>query len=103
APRAPYRRARAVPARGRRHRELPGARRAVTPERVRIARLRRRDLTAVVAIERTQFDDPWTEGMLRDELASDTRRYTKAKLDRELVGYLGLMFVDTEAHVNSIA
>lgn len=71
-----------------------------TPE---IAELARGDLDAVLAIEAAQFDDPWTLRVLRDELASSSRRYSRATLDGEIVGYLGLMLIDTEAHVNTIA
>jgi ribosomal-protein-alanine N-acetyltransferase len=68
-----------------------------------IDRLRRRDLKAIMAIEDAQFDDPWSERMLRDELASPTRRYTKATASRRIVGYLGLMVVDDDVHVNTLA
>jgi ribosomal-protein-alanine N-acetyltransferase len=68
-----------------------------------IERLRRRDLPAIVAIEASQFDDPWSERMLRDELSSPTRRYTKATVGKLIVGYLGLMVVDVEVHVNTLA
>ena len=61
------------------------------------------DLSAVHAIETAQFDDPWSLRVLRDELDAPNRRYTKAVLDGEIVGYLGVMLVDVEAHVNTIA
>ena len=61
------------------------------------------DLPDVLAIEAEQFDDPWTMRILRDELDSPTRRYTKATADSSLVGYLGVMLLDAEAHVNTLA
>ena len=54
-------------------------------------------------LEVAQFDDPWSPRVLRDELAAPNRRYTKAVRDGGVVGYLGLMLVDAEAHVNTIA
>jgi ribosomal-protein-alanine N-acetyltransferase len=74
---------------------------ASTP--VVVSLLAREDLTEVLAIEKAQFDDPWSLRTLREELEDRSRRYTKATVDRELVGYLGLMVLDQEAHVNTIA
>lgn len=68
-----------------------------------VAALTRDDLAEVAAIERAQFDDPWSLRTLREELGDRTRRYTKATVDDELVGYLGIMLVEHEAHVNTIA
>jgi [ribosomal protein S18]-alanine N-acetyltransferase len=68
-----------------------------------IDQLTEADLEEVLEIESEQFDDPWSLGILRDEIANPTRRYTKATLDGALAGYLGLMVVETEAHVNTLA
>jgi [ribosomal protein S18]-alanine N-acetyltransferase len=68
-----------------------------------ITLLTREDLHDVLAIEKAQFDDPWSLRMLRDELDDRSRRYTKAIDDGTLVGYLGVMVIDAEAHVNTIA
>jgi ribosomal-protein-alanine N-acetyltransferase len=68
-----------------------------------ITELVRADLDAIHAIEVAQFDDPWSPRVLRDELAAPNRRYTKAVRGGVVVGYLGLMLVDAEAHVNTLA
>jgi ribosomal-protein-alanine N-acetyltransferase len=68
-----------------------------------IAELGEADLDEVLAVEDEQFDDPWSRGILLDEISSPTRRYTKATLDGVLAGYLGLMVVGDEAHVNTLA
>ncbi len=68
-----------------------------------VARLAREDLDDVLAIEKAQFDDPWSLRTLREELDDRSRRYTKASIDGVLVGYLGMMVVEHEAHVNTIA
>lgn len=65
--------------------------------------LGRDDLGDVLAIEKAQFDDPWSMRTLREELDDRSRRYTKATLDGALAGYLGVMLVEHEAHVNTIA
>lgn len=71
---------------------------------VAIRRATRRDLSRLVAIEEASFDEPWTAGLLRSELElTATRRYSVATVDRHIVGYLGLMRIDEDVHVNTIA
>ena len=63
----------------------------------------RRDVRELLVIEEAQFPEPWTKGMLLDELSNTTsRRYTVAVEDRHVVGYLGVMFVMDELHVNTL-
>jgi len=57
----------------------------------------------LLGIEQTQFPEPWTKNMLLDEIGNtETRRYTVAVLGGTIVGYLGVMFVMDELHVNTI-
>ncbi|MDE3064167.1 MAG: ribosomal protein S18-alanine N-acetyltransferase [Acidobacteriota bacterium] len=63
----------------------------------------RRDVPALLEIEESQFPEPWTRGMLMDELSqADTRRYTVAEEEGRVLGYLGVMFVVDELHVNTL-
>ena len=63
----------------------------------------RRDVNELLGIEQTQFPEPWTKTMLLDEIGNtETRRYTVAVLGGTIVGYLGVMFVMDELHVNTI-
>ncbi|NNN00267.1 MAG: ribosomal protein S18-alanine N-acetyltransferase [Acidimicrobiaceae bacterium] len=63
----------------------------------------RRDITELLALEQSQFPEPWTRGMLLDEITNvETRRYTVALEGSLIVGYLGVMFVLDELHVNTI-
>ena len=63
----------------------------------------RRDVRELLVIEEAQFPEPWTKGMLLDELSNiATRRYTVAVEDQHVVGYLGVMFVMDELHVNTL-
>jgi ribosomal-protein-alanine N-acetyltransferase len=72
-----------------------------TPWSIRAAE--RRDVAELLVIEREQFPEPWTKGMLLDEIANaESRRYTVAVLDGRIVGYLGVMFVLDELHVNTV-
>jgi ribosomal-protein-alanine N-acetyltransferase len=62
------------------------------------------DLDALLAIEVASFPEPWSAELLRGEIElRRTRRYTKAVLGSQIVGYLGLMYVDDEIHVNTLA
>lgn len=70
----------------------------------RIRPATRRDVTALLDIERAQFPEPWTRGMLLDEITNvATRRYRVAVEGRRIVGYLGAMFVLDEGHLNTVA
>ena len=63
----------------------------------------RRDVNELLGIEQTQFPEPWTKNMLLDEIGNtETRSYTVAVLGGTIVGYLGVMFVMDELHVNTI-
>ena len=78
---------------------------AVTdPFSLQLAPMRRRDLRSVMAIERQVFPEPWSLGVFTSELALRTgRAYRVAKEGRVLAGYFGLMFVEDEVHVTTIA
>ncbi|MCB2223173.1 MAG: ribosomal protein S18-alanine N-acetyltransferase [Actinobacteria bacterium] len=61
------------------------------------------DAGAVLALEREIFPTPWTEGILRDELAAPRRTYLVAEEDGEIVGYGGVMIVAADAHITNLA
>jgi len=66
--------------------------------------MRRRDLRSVMAIEREVFPEPWSLGVFTSELALRTgRAYRIAKEGKSVAGYFGLMFVEDEVHVTTIA
>jgi ribosomal-protein-alanine N-acetyltransferase len=63
----------------------------------------RRDVGELLVLEEAQFPEPWTRGMLLDEILNTrTRRYTVAVENKKIVGYLGVMFVFDELHVNTL-
>ncbi|HVB50458.1 MAG TPA: ribosomal protein S18-alanine N-acetyltransferase [Acidimicrobiales bacterium] len=63
----------------------------------------RRDVPDLLSIEVAQFPEPWTRAMLLDEITNtETRRYTVAVESKKLIGYLGIMYVMDELHVNTI-
>lgn len=61
------------------------------------------DLPAVVALEKAVFSDPWSENAFSDELAAAGRHYVVAEADGRIVGYGGLMVVEDDAHVVTLA
>jgi [ribosomal protein S18]-alanine N-acetyltransferase len=72
--------------------------------RFSISPMRRRDLKGVMRIEETMFPEPWSVEVFASELAlRQGRAYRVARVGRILVGYFGLMFVEDEAHVTTLA
>ena len=68
--------------------------------------MRRRDLTAIMAIENVSYPKPWTAGVFQSEIELSRRgerHYVVARRDQRLVGYAGAMFVVGDAHVTNIA
>jgi ribosomal-protein-alanine N-acetyltransferase len=62
------------------------------------------DVAQLVEIEDAQFPEPWSRQLLRDELSlTSQRRYTVAAHDSLVVGVLGLMLIEDDAHINTIA
>ena len=71
---------------------------------IRLTAMRRRDLREVMVIERQVFPEPWSVGIFTSELSlRKGRSYRVARAGRRVVGYRGLMFVEDEAHVTTIA
>lgn len=63
----------------------------------------RRDAREIMVIEKTRFPEPWSLGMLLDEMGNvATRRYTVAVEAGRVIGYAGVMYVIDELHVNTI-
>jgi ribosomal-protein-alanine N-acetyltransferase len=62
------------------------------------------DVPAVLQMEQEIFSQPWTEGILRDELGSSSRRYLVAvdEADR-ILGYGGAMLVAEDCHITNLA
>jgi [ribosomal protein S18]-alanine N-acetyltransferase len=63
----------------------------------------RRDVPELLVIEVAQFPEPWSRTMLLDEITNiENRRYTVAVEGKTIIGYLGVMFVMDELHINTI-
>ncbi|MGH8988785.1 MAG: ribosomal protein S18-alanine N-acetyltransferase [Acidimicrobiales bacterium] len=71
---------------------------------IELVRMRRRDLRRVMTIEEVVFPEPWSHGVFVSELSLRRgRAYRVARVGKETVGYVGLMFVEEEAHVTTVA
>ncbi|HEX3793124.1 MAG TPA: ribosomal protein S18-alanine N-acetyltransferase [Acidimicrobiales bacterium] len=71
---------------------------------LRLEKLKRRDLRHVLPLEARLFPEPWSTAVFNSELALRQGRHYRAAWDGEtLAGYIGLMLVDDEAHITTIA
>lgn len=74
------------------------------PVDVEIARMRRRHLKGVMAIERQVYPRPWSPNLFLSEMTEMRNRcYLVARVGRDVVGYGGVMCYGDEAHVTTIA
>ena len=66
--------------------------------------MRRRHLRGIMAIEREVYPRPWSPTLFLSEMnAGGGRAYLVALLDRQVVGYGGLVGYGDEAHITTIA
>jgi ribosomal-protein-alanine N-acetyltransferase len=66
--------------------------------------MKRRHLRGVMAIERQVYPRPWSPNLFLSEMSESRNRcYLVARIDREVVGYGGLICYGEEAHVTNVA
>ena len=66
--------------------------------------MRRRHLRGVMAIERQVYARPWSPNLFVAEMTEPNNRcYLVARIDKNVVGYGGLICYGDEAHVTNIA
>ncbi len=66
--------------------------------------MRRRHLRGVMAIERQVYPRPWSPNLFLSEMTESRNRcYLVARMDREVVGYGGVICYGEEAHITNIA
>jgi len=61
------------------------------------------DIPNVLDLERATYPEPWSMGVFGAELSQGNRVYIVAVADDEIIGYAGLMLVDEDAHVTTLA
>lgn len=71
---------------------------------IELTRMRRRHLRRILAIEGRVYPRPWSASLFLSELAQRSfRSYLVARTHGLVVGYAGMMFAGSEAHVTNIA
>ena len=61
-------------------------------------------LPQLLEIEKECFSVPWTEAMLRTQMAPETHIFLAAETPQgEVAGYIGLMFVLDEGYISNVA
>jgi [ribosomal protein S18]-alanine N-acetyltransferase len=69
-----------------------------------VTKMRRRHLRGVMAIERQAYARPWTPNLFVAEMSEpNNRNYLVARIDKDVVGYAGLICYGDEAHITNIA
>ena len=69
-----------------------------------VTKMRRRHLRGVMAIERQAYSRPWTPNLFMAEMSEpNNRNYLVARIDKDVVGYAGLICYGDEAHITNIA
>ncbi len=61
------------------------------------------DIPAVATLEQEIYDNPWSVRVFYDELALPNRSYLVAEEDADIVGYGGLLVVESDAHITTLA
>jgi len=69
-----------------------------------IGPMRRRHLRGVIRIEQQVYPRPWSIGLFMSELGyNGSRVYVTARVGGTVVGYGGLMLVDDDGHITTLA
>ncbi len=63
----------------------------------------RADIPVVIELETATYPQPWSEGVFVDELGLTNRVYVVAEHDGSLLGFAGLMLIEDDAHVTTLA
>ena len=70
---------------------------------IRLREMAHRDVAAVATLERMIDPQPWSARVFSDELTCVNRRYVVATDRGEVVGYGGLLIVEDDAHIMTLA
>lgn len=72
--------------------------------RICVAPMRRRHLKSVLATEAKVYPNPWSMSLYLGELAQpDSRCYLVARSGAVVVGHAGVLFIEDEGHVTTVA
>lgn len=83
---------------------MAGSSRVITSDRPLVFRaMTDDDLPMIIQLERTIYPQPWSERVFTDELSRHDRVYVVAEAEGEIVGFGGLMLIEGDAHVTTLA
>ncbi len=68
-----------------------------------IRSMSRSDVPAVATLEREIYPEPWSARIFFDELAQSNRTYIVVTNEGEIHGYGGVMLIEDDAHITTIA
>lgn len=72
-------------------------------QKITISKMTQSDLDAVYEIDKDAFPIPWQKTSFEEELKNILATYLVAKLNDEIVGYIGMWFVIDECHITNVA
>lgn len=72
-------------------------------EDIFISKMTSEDLKSVYEIDKEAFPIPWRESSFEEELNNLLATYLVAKINDEIVGYIGMWFIIDECHITNIA
>lgn len=76
----------------------------LVPLHIELGPMRRRHVREVLAIERRVYPRPWSAALFFSEISQrNSRYYLVAHVDKDLVGYGGLMCQVDEGHITTLA
>ncbi len=61
------------------------------------------DIDGVFEVEKNCFEDYWSKDSFKKELSNNLAKYLVAKVDKKVVGYVGIWFVVDEGHITNVA
>ncbi|MGL5714106.1 MAG: ribosomal protein S18-alanine N-acetyltransferase [Paraclostridium sp.] len=61
------------------------------------------DVDGVFEVEKNCFEHYWSKSEFEKEMKNDVARYLVAKIDKKIVGYVGIWFVAGEGHITNVA
>ena len=72
-------------------------------QKITISKMTQSDLDDVYEIDKDAFPIPWQKTSFEEELKNILATYLVAKLNDEIVGYIGMWFVIDECHITNVA
>ena len=68
-----------------------------------IEEMKENDIDGVFEVEKNCFEDYWSKDSFKKELSNNLAKYLVAKIDNNVVGYVGIWFVVDEGHITNVA